>query len=145
MKYLTSTVTALGVLLCSTGLEAETRFEAQVHDQIDEASYQFRREGFVKLGSTWIDELEDGDDKYITLQLYDNVEYIAVAVCDEDCSDIDLVLYDEDDRQIARDISTDDIPVIAGVPDYDGEYYLEAQMVDCYARTCAFGVAIYAR
>lgn len=145
MARLTAGIAAFGVLVASTNLVAETRFEAQVHIQIDEVSYQFRQNGFVKLGSTWIDELEEDDDKYITLQLYDNVEYVAVAVCDEDCSDIDLVLYDEYDRPIARDISTDDYPVISGVPDYDGEYYLEAQMADCHARTCAFGVAIYAR
>ena len=89
---------------------AQSVWERQVQAQINEASYQFRQEGFHQLGQTWIDELEQDDDKYITLELNANYEYIAIGVCDGDCGDIDLILYDEDDDPIAEDIGTDGIP-----------------------------------
>ena len=141
----------LKVLLAGTAvsvvsaLAAATVWEREVQEQINEASYQFRHEGFHKIGQTWIDELEQDDDMYISLELHADYEYIAIGVCDGDCSDLDLILYDDEDVRIANDVGTDDIPILAGSPDYDGEYYLEAAMVDCVTETCAFGVALYAR
>ena len=140
-KFLLMVVAALAV----SAAAAQSVWERQVRDQINEVSYEFRQEGFHKLGETWIDELEEDDDMYITLELNSDYEYIAIGVCDGDCGDIDLILYDDDDVRIANDVGTDDIPVLSGSPDYDGEYYLEALMVDCDADTCAFGVALYAR
>ena len=135
---------AVTVLLAST-VSAASVWERQVQEQIDEASYQFRQQGFHKIDQTWIDELEEDDDMYITLELNADYEYIAIGVCDNDCRDMDLILYDDDDVRIARDVGTDDIPILSGSPDFNGEYYLEALMVDCSTNTCAFGVALYAR
>lgn len=139
-----SLLAALLISLCA-GASAETVFEAEVNRQIDQVSWEFRQAGYVKLGDTWIDELGENDDTAIEVQLFEDVEYIAVGVCDNDCGDLDLVLFDERDREIASDISEDDVPVLHGSPDWDGIFYLEAQMHDCITRTCAFGVAIYAR
>ena len=145
MKWIARILLAMTAVLVVSGVSAQSVWEREVNAQINEASYQFRQEGFRKLGRTWIDDLEDGDDDYITVELDPDYEYIAIAVCDSDCGDIDLILYDDDDVRIAKDIGTDDIPVLSGSPDYYGDYYLEAVMVDCYADTCYFGVALYYR
>lgn len=141
--------TALWVFLLVAGFgttsTAETLFEAEVNDQIDAISSEFRQSGYVKLGETWVDDLSEGDDMYVELEMFQDYEYIAVGVCDNDCGDIDLLIFDARDREVASDISDDDVPVLHGSPDYDGTYFLEAQMHDCNTRTCAFGVAIYAR
>ena len=145
MKSKARILFVVAAVLVVTTVAAQSVWEREVNAQIDEASYQFRQEGFHKLGETWIGELEEGDDDYVTVELDSDYEYIAIAVCDSDCGDIDLVLYNDDDVRIANDIGTDDIPVLTGTPDYDGEYYLEAVIADCDADTCAFGVALYAR
>jgi hypothetical protein len=145
MKSKTKLLLVIAAVMAVSAAAAQSVWEREVQTQIDEASYQFRQAGFHKLGQTWIDELEEDDDTYITVELDSDYEYIAIGVCDGDCGDIDLILYDDDDVRIANDVGTDDIPVLSGSPDYNGEYYLEAVMVDCDADTCAFGVALYAR
>ena len=145
MKLLSRLLLAAATVLLVSVVTAASVWERQVQEQIDEASYPFRQQGFHKVGQTWIDELQQDDDKYITLELNSNYEYIAIGVCDGDCSDLDLILYDGDDVRIANDVGTDVIPILSGSPDTDGDYYLAAVMVDCDADTCAFGVALYAR
>lgn len=145
MKSKSGILTALAAVLLVTAATAASVWEREVQDQINDASYQFRQAGFHKLGETWIDELEAGGDSYITVELNSDYEYIAIGVCNGDCSDLDLVLYADDDDRIANDIGTDDVPILSGSPGNNGEYYLEAVMVDCETETCAFGVALYAR
>jgi len=44
--------------------------------------------------------------------------YVLVAICDQDCDDLDLRVYDETGREIGRDTENDDVPaVIIDVPD----------------------------
>lgn len=139
------TLLSMLLLLPLSLIAGDSVWVKQVELQIAEASAQFRDAGYRKLGETWIDELEAEDDMYVTVRLNPDYDYIAIGVCDADCGDLDLILYDENDNPIARDIGSDDVPVLSGSPDYSGTYYLEAVMVDCRAATCAFGVALYAR
>jgi hypothetical protein len=133
-------------LFFMTGLvTAETIWERQVRAQIDEASYEFRNEGFQKITETFIGELEADDDEEYELELSGGYDYIAIGVCDGDCGDLDLVLYDDDDNRLENDIGGDDVPIIAGYVKYDSTYYLEVIMVHCRTATCAYGVALYAR
>ncbi|MEM9300995.1 MAG: hypothetical protein AAGE01_02735 [Pseudomonadota bacterium] len=136
-------------MLLSLGLaasaQAQTVWEEQVSDQIDAASREFRNAGFNKISKTFIDSLDESDSEAYTLELSDFYEYIAIGVCDEDCSDLDLVIYDDDGDRIAEDVEIDDVPIISGQPDYAGVYYLEVQMIDCDVEPCSYGVTLYAR
>lgn len=124
---------------------AQDIWQQQVDAQIDAISAQYRAAGYSKISKTFHGELDEDDSAYYDLELSDRYEYIAIGVCDEDCDDLDLVIYDSAGDAIAEDVENDAVPVIAGRPDYLGRYKMEVEMVDCDSEPCSYGVTLYAR
>lgn len=70
--------------------------------------------------------------------------YQAWAVCDFDCSDVDLAVYDAGGSLIGSDTLTDDMPVVEfEVRKGGGRYYIAVQMVDCSTGTCGYGFRLF--
>ena len=73
----------------------------------------------------------------------DRIAY--VAVCDQDCSDIDMALY-VGDILIADDNLTDDVPVLEiGPAVSSANFRLKVSMYSCSVEPCFFGVAMFAK
>ncbi|MGK7311545.1 MAG: hypothetical protein ACN0LA_04840 [Candidatus Longimicrobiales bacterium M2_2A_002] len=69
--------------------------------------------------------------------------YGGVAVCDYDCSDIDLVVSGADGATLASDVLEDDFPIVnVGIPEA-GTFTFEVRMVDCSTSTCGYGFRLY--
>ena len=69
--------------------------------------------------------------------------HTLLGVCDEDCSDIDLYLYDEGGVLIDSDASTDDVPVLLVTPPRRGRYRVQVTMYDCQVEPCFYAVGLY--
>jgi hypothetical protein len=87
-----------------------------------------------------------GDDEYIEHEtvLRTGREYAIAAVCDEDCSDLDLELL-RDGSVVASDLEDDDIPLVRYAPGTDGVYTVRVIMARCEREPCLYGVGVYAR
>lgn len=133
---LVSAVTAAGA--------SQTRWEEQVEDQLDAVLARIGSD-FDAVSEILIGELEPGDTDGFEVDLVRGVEYLIVGVCDADCSDIDLAVYDEDDDLVDADTESDDAPVIQFEAYANTTVWVEVSMAGCYADTCAHGVQAYAR
>jgi hypothetical protein len=87
--------------------------------------------------------LDDGDEDAITFDLLRGQTYMIMGVCDADCSDLDLVLYDGDGDEVDSDLATDDVPIVSVATDRADTYRVEISMVSCSAEPCRFGVGVY--
>ena len=67
-----------------------------------------------------------------------------VGVCDGDCSDLDLAIYDEAGREVVRDVSPDDAPELRFLVIEPGVYRLRVFMAACSREPCAFGLQAFA-
>ena len=68
--------------------------------------------------------------------------YMAVAVCDADCTDVDLFVRNQDGRELGRDVLDDDVPVV----EFDaggGRYRFEVAMQSCSTSSCGYGFRLY--
>jgi len=54
---------------------------------------------------------------------------VVIAECGSNCSDMDLILYDESGREVSADIETDAVPVVQAP--YEGVFTIEAVMTEC--------------
>ena len=72
-----------------------------------------------------------------------NDDYMILAACDEDCSDVDITVYDEDGDTVASDVSTDDVPVVRLSPKRDGQYRIEIKMYECSSEPCYWGFGVF--
>jgi hypothetical protein len=80
---------------------------------------------------------------YRTVTLEGGTPYAILAVCDEECYDIDLVLTDPADSTLARDVRIDDTPVLEFTAPVTGQYRLETVMFSCRLDSCAWTGQIF--
>jgi hypothetical protein len=80
-----------------------------------------------------------------TVNLEAGVEYAILAVCDEECYDIDLRISHAADSALAEDVRPDDTPVLEFTAPVTGPYDLDLIMFRCQATSCAWGGRIFRR
>ncbi len=123
---------------------AQSRWREQVNAQIDQASKILRERGFEKT-DTYDGSLNNEASESLILPLRAGRQYAVLAVCDNDCSDIDLRLYTSSDKEVDSDIEDDDNPVVVVAPDGDGKYRLKITMAKCSTSPCFYGVGLFAK
>lgn len=97
---------------------AQSRWREQVNVQIDQAAKLLRERGFEKT-DTYDGSLNHDASESVIIPLRAGRQYAVLAVCDNDCTDLDLRLYNSDDKELAADIETDDAPVVTIAPERD--------------------------
>jgi len=80
-----------------------------------------------------------------TVSLEGGVEYSIIAVCGQECLDIDLEIKSAADSTLAQDASPNDWPTLTFTAPTTGAYDLTLTMYRCQAPTCAWGGQILRR
>lgn len=87
--------------------------------------------------------LPAGESGVITIKLEQGREYLFVGACDQDCTDIDLFLYDADNELVASQEEVTDVPMLTHTIAASGEHTLRVRMYACSIEPCAFGVVTF--
>lgn len=137
---------AFVILGLATPANAQDRFTREVRAQlraqagalnllsggeVEEAFYPF-------LGSLYNNYYKD-----VTYRLIGGTTYLFTGACDEDCSDLDLKLFDPDGDMVKKDTEPDDHPVILYTPEETGTYTIRVIMARCNRGPCKFGVGVF--
>ena len=130
------------LLMLPTAVAPAQDWEEQVADQI-ETIRQALGADYEYAADLLIGEIEPGDSDGFQMDVSGNSEYMIVGVCDIDCGDLDLVIYDPDEDQVAMDVESDDAPVLFFQG--EGEYWVEVVMANCEADTCLYAVQVFER
>lgn len=111
---------------------------------MDQLRYQQRQlRGNYDMDDYFIGSLYEGDSHYLTADLNGRDTIVITGVCDQDCSDLDLIIRDEWGDVLDRDQLVDDEPVLHFRPPYAGEFEIEVVMYSCDVEPCWFGVALF--
>ncbi len=88
-----------------------------------------------------------GRDAYdnLNVNLMNDFVYAIVAVCDNNCTDINLEIYDENNHLIDSDTETDDIPILQVAPKWTGKFDIKVTMVSCSNVPCSYGLRVYGK
>lgn len=71
--------------------------------------------------------------------------YVLFGACDNDCTDVDLKIYDTSGNLLMQDIAVDDTPVLMFQATGSGKYRVEVVMATCNRNPCYYGVQLMAR
>lgn len=144
MKSLASILFAAVLLgmVPATAQAQDEEYIDQVIAQLTAVSESFTEAGYEAL--VWEGgALEDDATQPFTATLTAGKTYVLMAVCDTDCSDLDLTLRDGDGDFVVEDTEVDDAPVIEFTVTASGEFTLDVTMFECTANICYFGVALF--
>ncbi|HRD73457.1 MAG: hypothetical protein E6Q42_05380 [Dechloromonas sp.] len=128
--------------LPATAVAGDEEYVDVVQSQLDAVKDFAERKGYEGTHNEHIDRLGQGASDDYTFQLQEGRDYLIVSVCDQDCSDLDLTLYDENNNEIATDTSTDDAPVVEVSPRWSGKFRLNVTMYACSNAPCYYGISV---
>lgn len=113
--------------------------------QLQQAQAAAAQQGFQLVGQPFSGGLAQGQTQNVPAQLYLGYDYRVLGVCDADCGDLDLVLYDSAGREVHRDTTTSNQPVVAVQPAYNDNFTIQVQMYNCVRAPCYYALALYGR
>lgn len=146
IKNLTAAAVFAVLALASTIVRADDRpYIYEVRNQLLERAEIAGLGGYTLTHKPSIDTLREGRSHYININLRAGMSYGIVGVCDSDCQDLDISLYDHRGKLIASDLQDDDIPVISLNPSRSGRYQIQVDMANCNANTCYYGVGLFGK
>ncbi|AFY44986.1 hypothetical protein [Nostoc sp. PCC 7107] len=145
IKNLTATAIFAFISLFTSVVRAEDDrpYIYQVREQLRGAAIATDLDGYTLTHKPTIDTLREGRSHYINVNLRADTSYGIVGVCDRDCRDLDISLYDDRGNLIASDLQDDDIPMISLNPDRSGRYQIQVDMANCNANTCYYGIGVF--
>jgi len=133
----------LGLGTSALSLQAQSRWERQVQEQLQVIAADLEPAGWRYAGDPYTGQLRQGQDETLRVPLRGGVEYALVALCDEDCRDIEVRVLAEDDAVVARSEGWNDTPLLEVRPAASGKYRIVVTMSHCGTSPCAYGVGIF--
>lgn len=119
--------------------------QAIILQQLQQAQALAAQQGFQLVGQPFSGSLAQGQSWNVPAQLAQGYDYRILGVCDRDCADLDLVLYDSAGRQVSQDTTTTSQPVVAVQPAYNDNFTVQVQMFNCTVAPCYYAIALYGR
>lgn len=78
-----------------------------------------------------------------TFNLQAGKTYMAIGVCDENCSDLDVAISGPGGDNLGADVLDDDTPIVAFEATRSGQYKATVLMAACGSARCNYGVRVY--
>jgi hypothetical protein len=119
----------------------QTSVEDQLKQLLDKATEVYNGKGFTATGWTHQSSLKQGASEQVSVTLTGGAQYQVVGVCDTDCSNIDIHLYDSSGNEVDKDVETDDFPIVGAAK--DGTYTVQLSMVTCSTEPCSYALKAF--
>jgi hypothetical protein len=113
--------------------------------QLQQAQAALAQEGFQQVGQPYSGGLRRGESWNVPAELHTGYEYRILGVCDRDCADLDLILFDGAGVSITQDTSTNSQPIVGVLPTTTGTFTIQVLMYNCTVEPCYYAVALYGR
>jgi len=127
------------------GSGGDQAYREQIEGLLATTGLIYTTQGYQRTHDPYIDSLVGSSSDSLNFTLQGGKDYVIVGVCDTDCEDLDLKLFDENDNEIDTDTATDDFPILRVVPKWTGRFDLKVVMASCKERYCYYGVGVYAK
>jgi hypothetical protein len=123
------------LLVAAPSALAENQYETAVRANL---SAQHQIEGFSQDRgvSDWVGALRTGQPQYWEVQLARGATYQIVGVCDGDCQDVDMEVFDSKGTSVGSDTLSDDYPRVQVVPATSGTFSVKIWLHTCTAEPC---------
>lgn len=86
--------------------------------------------------------LAAGTEHRWSINLEGGRNYGIFGACDEDCSDVDLIVEGPDGGELGRDVLLDDYPIVGFTAPSSGRYTVRIQLVTCEVEPCFVGARV---
>ncbi|HEY1606452.1 MAG TPA: hypothetical protein VGF77_12740 [Allosphingosinicella sp.] len=135
---------AAGAASFAPPAQAQDQWAQQIQRLFDKADEQMQSRGFHVDSPIRQGGLRASGSERVTLHVNGGGLTQIMGLCDTDCSDMDLILYDGAGNVLSKDLEADDVPIVSwqgGAADLQ----LEVRMVKCKTDPCRYGLRAYSK
>ena len=120
--------------------------QAHMMNQLGQIQQTLGSQGFQQIGQPTIGSLNTSQTQDIPVQMVQGYQYYLAAVCDADCTDLDLALFDGYGNLAVQDNSVSATPMVPVASiSQTGNFTLQVQMFACNVQPCAYAAVLYGR
>jgi len=101
--------------------------------------------GFGYAGDMVVGALNKGAYEHFEFDLVGHREYLIKAICDGDCGNVDLYVYDRRNNLVGGNDNPGNTPAVRLGTGHDGRYKIQASMVGCRVEPCFYAVQVFHR
>ncbi len=120
-------------------------YQQQILDRLGQVEQAFVAQGFQQLAPPHSGQLPQGQHANVPVTLEAGGDYRIIGVCDNDCGDLDLILYDQNNNVVSQDNLTDATPIVSVAPQWSGPFTVQAVMHNCTVQPCYYALVLYGR
>ncbi len=120
-------------------------YQQQILARLTQVEQAVAAQGFQQIAAPVTGQLPQGQMQSWPITLDVGAEYRVIGVCDDDCGDLDLALYDGYGNVISQDSSADAAPVVSVIPTMSGQFQVQANMYNCRVAPCYYALVLYGR
>ena len=120
-------------------------YRAQILARLQQVEQAVAAQGFQRIGEPTVGQLRQGQTFNVPATLEAGGAYQIIGVCDNDCGDLDLALYDQSSNLISEDQLVDATPVVTVTPQWTGPFTVQARMHQCTVEPCYYALVLYGR
>ena len=127
------------------GAQVPDPFAHDLARGLAQAETELGEHGFSRVAGPFAGGLPARLTRRVQLTLRAGQQYEVIGVCDVRCRDLNLRLFDANDRLVSEDVLTNNVPVLDVRPSSTGLYSIEVEMAQCAGDPCYFAFNVYAR
>src|SRR5207237_9511407 len=116
-----------------------SRWERQIREYLRRTTAAFSEQGFQPTGEPKVALLLVDQSEWFTIMMHAGTSYTLVALCDNDCSGLDLVLYGTGRNEIEATRATP-VPMIKVTPRATMSYRVKLTLTSCAVSPCWYGI-----
>ena len=120
-------------------------YQQQILQRLAQVEQALAAQGFQQIAQPVTGQLGAGQTQNWPLTMSVGYQYQIVGVCDNDCGNIDLVIYDENNTLVAQDVLADATPIATVQPQWTGPFTVQAAMQHCTVQPCYYALVLYGR
>lgn len=122
----------------------ENPWARQVRQQLERAAQTLRREGSGRAHSVQVGLMNAEESEAFRLTLPSDASYALIGACDNDCTSLHLVVYnDAGNYEVAAARTANEAPVVQLTPQAATRYRVKVVMASCRMNPCWYGIAVY--
>ena len=119
-----------------------SRWERQIQEYLQRTTAALSRQGFQRTGAPKVGLLLVDQSEWFTITMHAGTAYTLVAVCDNDCTRLDLVLYGTGRNELEANRATP-MPMIKVTPRETGPHRVKVTLTGCSLSPCWYGIGAY--
>ena len=121
----------------------EMSHEELIQAQLEMAESLVAAEGYQPRQEHVVGSVELGETVTQSIRLGGGGNYVVIAVCDTDCSDVDVAVYDSERTLVGSDNDESDVAIAQVRTAAAGSFTAEVTMYSCTVSPCFFGLGVF--